>query len=175
MKNVDWIRISIFADLVLAVLVCITLEGVASWFQAGADRRRYVVAEAVTIGVGALMAIPLFIAGSVPYSGFEAVRTPTVLRHIPNKADGSPPTALIYPGSDPFQGFPLAWQAEAGFPYRDYQGYAWHPRPGQKTAVADSAPGLLYYANSNATKNLPSIVLSTKQKHDVRRRLLTTV
>jgi hypothetical protein len=168
LKNVDWIRISIFADLVLAVLVAITLEGVASWFQARAGRRRYFVAEAITVGAGALMAIPLFVAGSVPYSGFEAVKAPSVLRHIPNRADGSPSTALIYPGTDPFHGIPLAWQALAGFSYRDHQGYAWHPRPGKKTAVADPTPGLLYYVNSNAPKHPSSIVLNAKQKHEVR-------
>jgi hypothetical protein len=168
LRNVDWIRISIITDLFLVMLAAVTLQEVASAIQARDGRWRRPLIDAMTVGTGVLMAIPLFIASYVPFAAFQTVAVPEVLRHVPNRTNGSPSTALIFPASTPFSGTPLVWQAIAGFPYRDYEGYAWHSEPGQKTAVAGPLPGLLPYITANAPDSSPSIVLTDEQERDIK-------
>ena len=91
------------------------------------------------------MVLPLLVASNVPYTGFENVAVPDVLRHVPTGKNGSPFTVLVFPASGPFSGTPLAWQAVADFPYRDFEGYAWHPQPGHQTAQVGPTASLLDY------------------------------
>ncbi|MBF6556597.1 MAG: hypothetical protein IVW52_10565 [Acidimicrobiales bacterium] len=160
LKNVAWIRISILTDLLLALLVAITLDGVTSAIQANGGVWRRHLGDVTAAGAGVLVAIPLLVAGNVPYVGFESVAVPDVLRHVPTGNNGSPVTVLLYPPSSPFSGTPLAWQAVAGFPYRDFEGYAWHPQPGQRTANAGANPSPLGYIVGTAPGLSPSITLT---------------
>ncbi len=160
LKNVAWIRISILTDLLLALLVAITLDGVTSAIQANGGVWRHYLGDVTAAGAGVLMAIPLLVAGNVPYAGFQNVAVPAVLRHVPAETNGNPLTVLMFPPSSPFSGTPLAWQAVAGFTYRDYEGYAWHPQEGQPTANAGASPSPLSYLVGTATELSPSITLS---------------
>jgi hypothetical protein len=103
----------------------------------------------------------------VPYTGFQNVAAPDVLRHVPAGKNGSPFTVLMLPSTNPFSGTPLAWQAVAGFPYRNYEGYAWHPQPGQQTAAAGPAPSLLGYILSTAAETSPSITLTRVLRREI--------
>jgi hypothetical protein len=164
LKDPVWIRISILTDLFLALLVAITLEGVTSAIQAnGGSWRRY-LGEFAVGAAGVLMAIPLLVGSNMPYTGFDNVVVPDVLRHVPTASQGSPFTALMLPAGGPFSGTPLAWQAVAGFPYRDFEGYAWHPRPGHQTAQVGPTPSVLDYLLGNAAGASPSLVLSPVQR-----------
>ncbi len=145
LKNPVWIRISILTDLLLALLVAITLDGVTSAIQANDGWWRRHLGDFVVGGAGVLVAIPLLVGSNVPYTGFENVAVPDVLRHVPTGSRGSPATVLMFPASGPFTGTPLAWQAVAGFPYRDFEGYAWHPRPGHETPQVGPTPSVLDY------------------------------
>jgi hypothetical protein len=163
LKNPGWIRISILTDLLLAMLVAITLEGVASAIQAnGAMRRRYLGDIAVG-GAGVLMVLPLLVGSNVPYTGFENVAVPDVLRHVPIAKNGSPSTVLVFPAAGPFSASPLAWQAVADFPYRDFEGYAWHPQPGRQTAQVEPTASLLDYIVEHVADASPSTTLSRAQ------------
>jgi hypothetical protein len=166
LKDPVWIRISILTDLFLALLVTITLDGVMSAIQAnGGLWRRYLGYFAVA-GAGVLMAIPLLVGSNMPYTGFENVAVPDVLRHVPTGAQGTPLTALMLPAGSLLSGPPLAWQAVADFPYRDFEGYAWHPRPGHQTAQVGPDPTLLNYILVNAAETSPSITLTRAQRRE---------
>jgi hypothetical protein len=167
LKNPVWIRISILTDLFLALLVAITLEGVMSALQAkGGLWRRGYVGDLAIGGAGVLMAIPLLVGSNMPYTGFENVVSPDVLRHVPTGSRGGPVTALVFPDGGPFSGIPIAWQAVADFPYRDFEGYAWHPGPGHGTAQVGPTPSLLDFLVGNAAKTSPSITLSRTQRRE---------
>ncbi len=164
LRNIVWIRISILTDLLLALLVAITLDGATTAIRAGGGRWRRHLGDVVVGGAGILMAIPMLVGGNVPYTGFENVVVPEVLGHVPTAKDGSPLTALILPTSSPFSGTPLAWQAVAGFPYRDFDGYAWHPRPGHRTAQVGPTPTVLDYLVDNAARASHLITLTPAQR-----------
>jgi hypothetical protein len=167
LKNIGWIRISILTDLLLALLVAITLESVATAIQAhGRAWRRY-LADVTVVGAGVLMAVPLLIGSMVPYAGFQTVAVPEVLRHIPTGSNGSASTVLVLPSSSPFSGTPMAWQAVAGFPYRDFEGYSWHPQPGKRTAVAGSTSSVLDYIVTNSAEASPSVVVSAALRGEI--------
>jgi hypothetical protein len=166
LKDPVWIRISILTDLLLALLVAITLDGVTSAIQANGVWWRRHLGDFVVGGAGVLVAIPLLVGSNVPYTGFENVAVPDALRHVPTGSRGSPATVLMFPASGPFTGTPLAWQAVAGFPYRDFEGYAWHPRPGHQTPQVGPTPSLLDYLQANASAASPSITLSREQRRE---------
>jgi hypothetical protein len=168
LRNVDWIRISIISDLLLAMLAAITLERATSALRAKGGTWRRPVGSAVTIGAGILVGIPLMVASSVPFAAFQRVTVPGVLRHLSKGTDGKPTTALIFPGGTWYAGTPLAWQALAGFPYRDYEGYAWRPQPGSPTATVSPPPGVLLYMTANAPTAPRSIVLTARQRTVIR-------
>jgi hypothetical protein len=163
LKNPGWIRISILTDLLLAFLVAITLEGVTSAIRANSGMWRRHLGEIAVGGAGLLMVLPLLVGSNVPYTGFENVAVPDVLRHIPTGRDGSPLTALVYPSGGPFSGTPLAWQAVAGFPYRDFEGYAWHPQVGHQTAQVEANASLLDFIVVHAAEASPSAALTRAQ------------
>ena len=164
LKNPVWIRISILTDLFLALLVAITLEGVMSAIQANGGSWRRSLGGLVVGGAGVLMAIPLLVGSNMPYTGFENVVVPDVLRHVPTGNRGSPFIAVVFPPAGPFSGVPLAWQAVADFPYRSLEGYAWHPRPGHPTAQVGPTPSVLDYLLGNAAEASPSVTLSRAQR-----------
>ena len=165
--NVVWIRISIVTDLLLAMLVAVTLEHATRMLRSdGGPLRRHLVDIAVG-GAGVLMAVPLLVGSYVPYAGFESLSVPEVLRHIPAGAGGSPPTLLMLPAGTPFSEAPLAWQAVDDFPYRDFEGYAWHPQPGHPTADAGPTSSLLDYLLSNAANLSPTVMLNQKDRREL--------
>jgi hypothetical protein len=166
LKNPVWIRISILTDLLLALLVAITLDGVTLAIQANGGMWRRYLGDFAAGGAGVLMAIPLLLGSNVPYTGFENVAVPDVLRHVPPGKNGSPFTVLMLPASSPLSGTPLAWQALAGFSYRDFEGYAWHPQPGHQTAQVGPTPSLIDYILNNAAGASPSITLNLVQRRE---------
>jgi hypothetical protein len=137
-KNVGWIRFASFTDLCLAILAAITLEEfVARAVRAGADA---IVRLAGVAVVSAIAIASVIVATALPFYGFTSVSPPAVLRDIPQH-NGQPPIAVVYPSGGVFDGPPLATQAVAGFTWRDWSGYAWHPvRPGSTTGTV-IAPG----------------------------------
>ncbi len=167
LRNVGWIRISILTDLLLALLASITLEEVAkAWGAARSESGRWIGLPIVGVA-GVLMAVPMFIAGGVPFAGYVDVSVPVVLRSIPALSDGRPQVALILPGSGPFAGTPMAWQAIAGYPYADYDGYAWHPQAGSKTGVVGPLPTVLAYITAKAAETSPTVSLSAAQRRQI--------
>ena len=167
LKNPGWIRISILTDLFLALLVAITLDGVLSAIQTNGGMWRRYLGKIAVGGAGALMVLPLLVASNVPYTGFENAAVPNVLRHVPTGNNGSPITVLIFPASGPFSGTPLAWQAVADFPYRDFEGYAWHPQPGHQTAQVEPTASLLDYIVGHVAEVSPSVTLSRAQRREI--------
>jgi hypothetical protein len=166
LKDPVWIRISILTDLFLALLVAIALDGVVSAIRANSGSWRRHLGGIAVAGAGVLMAVPLLLASNMPYTGFENVAVPDVLRHVPTGPQGSAPIALVLPVGGVFSGPPLAWQAVAGFPYRDFEGYAWHPRPGHQTPQVGPAPSLLNYILANARDTSPSITVTSAQRRE---------
>jgi hypothetical protein len=166
LKNPGWIRISILTDLFLALLVAITLDGVTSAIQAKGDMWRRYLGDIAVGGAGGLMVLLLLVGSNVPYTGFENVAVPNVFRHVPTGKNGSPLTVLMFPASGPFSGTPLAWQAVADFPYRDFEGYAWHPQLGHQTAQVEPTASLLGYIVEHASEAPPSITLNRVQRRE---------
>jgi hypothetical protein len=164
LKNPGWIRISILTDLLLALLVAITLNGVASAIQANGGMRRRHLGDIAVGGAGFLMVLPLLVGGNMPYTGFENVAVPDVLRHVPTGKNGSPSTVLVFPAGGPFSETPLAWQAVADFPYRDFEGYAWHPQPGHQTAQVGPTASVLDYIVERVAAASPSTTLTRLQR-----------
>ena len=167
LRNVLWIRISILTDLLLAILASITLEAVVSALATAEGRTRHLVEGLTATAAGVLMVFPMLLAAGVPWSEFETVTTPQVLIHAPAGRGGVTPEALVYPAGDVFTGPPLAWQALAGFTYRNYEGYAWHPIPGQQTGVVTVAPSVLIFLMYNAAATSPTIVLTPYQHRQI--------
>jgi hypothetical protein len=166
LKNPGWIRISILTDLLLALLVAITLDGVTSAIQAHGGMRRRHFGDIAVGSAGVLMVLPLLIGGNMPYTGFENVAVPDVLRHVPTGKNGSPSTVLVFPASGPFSETPLAWQAVADFPYRDFEGYAWHPQPGHQTAQVGPTASVLDYIVERVAAASPSTTLTPIQRRN---------
>jgi hypothetical protein len=167
LRNVGWLRISILTNLLLALLASITLEGVLTAWRAAHGQASGRVEGLIAGAAGVLMAVPMFIGGRVPFAGYVDVSVPAVLRSIPALSDGRPSIALILPGSGPFAGTPMAWQAIAGFPYADYDGYAWHPQAGSKTGVVGPLPTVLVYITAKAAETSPTVVLSAAQRRQI--------
>ncbi len=166
LKNPGWIRISILTDLLLALLVAITLDGVARSIQLNSGVWRRYLGDITVGGAGVLMVLPLLVGSNVPYTRFEHVVVPDVLRHVPTGKSGSPLTVLMFPASGPFSGTPLVWQAVADFPYRDFEGYAWHPQPDRQTAQVGANPSLLDYIVEHSAEASPSITLNRVQRRE---------
>lgn len=172
LKSVGWERISILTDLFLVVLAAISLERAVSAVQRRSETRRSEAwwrpgAGLVALSVGVVTVVPLLVASRVPFAPFESVAAPSALRQLPKTANGSPSDALVFPGGTWYNGAPLAWQAIAGFPYRDVQGYAWHPVPG--SARPSVGPqGAIFYLTGNVAKFPAFVVLSPSQRRVVR-------
>jgi hypothetical protein len=166
MRNVGWIRISVITDGLLVLLAMITLQHLSAIVR----RRITSHWRELALGAGgalaaAAMVVPLLVAGEVPFGAVESVSAPAVLSHIPETASGQAPIALVFPAGSLFDGTPLAWQALAGFSWRDWGGYAWHPLPGGHglgQAVPDRSLALYLTVNGAAT---PARIVLTAAQH----------
>lgn len=167
LKNVGWIRLSILTDVLLALLVAITLQALVSAVQVSGVRWRGPLSEFTVVGAGVLMVIPLLAGSNVPYAGFQAVAIPEVLQHIPTGTNGAVPIVLVFPAGSPVSGTSLAWQAVAGFPYRNFEGYAWHPQPGKQAAIAGATSSLPDYLLSSSSETSPSVTVGPKLSREI--------
>jgi hypothetical protein len=171
LRNIDWDRISILTDLLLVMLAAITLEkGVATLLASGGRWRTW-AAAAVAVVAAAMMTVPLLVASYAPFAPFESVSVPSAVRLLAPTDGGSPPVAVVFPASSPWSGSPLAWQAMAGFPYRDAQGYAWHPKSGSHRATVDP-PGALFYLTADAPTFPKGTVLTAAQRDGIKSALV---
>jgi hypothetical protein len=169
LRNVGWIRMSVITDGLLVLLAMITLQQLSGMVRGHFPSPWRQVALAVAGSLATVaMVVPVLIAGEVPFAAVESVTAPSVLAHIPATASGEAPIALVFPAGSLFDGTPLAWQALAGFSWRDWGGYAWHPSPGGHglgQAVPDRS--LALYLTVNAAATPPRIVLTARQHHQI--------
>jgi hypothetical protein len=160
LRNVGWIRLSVLTDCCLAVLAAIGLDE----FIRAVSARRAAAGRAAAVGLGALACVPVVLASNVPFTGFAAVTTPSVLANLPGGANRSALVADVSPIGGTFSGMPLAWQAQAGYPFESVFGYAWHPAAGSAIGTVDEPTGVLEYIVVKAPVTRPDIVLSAAQR-----------